>query len=466
MHSRRASWLAALAAVVICGGCGLAHKATQVPVEAARAIVPVKPAPAKPAPVEIEENLLRFADEFSWRMTVGADQLRRAAHAADPAEALRWKITIGTEINSIVSGPNSVANLLDMTVFVTVLRTSLEEYWQPKVFGDSMTPMLVSSRAAETNIWRLAGKLLTPAQSEELREAIAAWCRENPLAENVLAARAVGFTMQIAPTKTESSAKTDSVFNLLKLDPLASLDPATREIAETRLFAERALHVTHRMPMLLRWQAELLAFNAMEIPTVKQLVTNSTQITASIDRVARVTEQLPKQVSTEREEILKALQGQEKELVLLSAEIRQLLASGTQMSTSLNTTLVTFDGLMKRFGVGEPKTAPADTNTEPFRIKDYEQTAAQLAVTARELTGLLRTLDGTTGSTNLAKLTAQFTPVIEQAQEKTKGLVRYTFGLAVLFVLVASVLVVAARLVYGVLSRGSNASPTSSRGQS
>ena len=49
------------------------------------------------------------------------------------------------------------------------------------------------------------------------------------------------------------------------------------------------------------------------------------------------------------------------------------------MSTSLNTTLTTFDALMKRFGVGETNNAsPPSTNAEPFRIQDYGQTAVQL----------------------------------------------------------------------------------------
>ena len=51
-----------------------------------------------------------------------------------------------------------------------------------------------------------------------------------------------------------------------------------REIAQTRLFAERALFVAQKMPALLRWQTELLSVNAVEMPAVQQLVTNSTQI--------------------------------------------------------------------------------------------------------------------------------------------------------------------------------------------
>jgi len=207
----------------------------------------------------------------------------------------------------------------------------------------------------------------------------------------------MGFASQVAKAN-QADTKADSVFSLLQVDPLSGLDPAVREIAQTRLFAERALFVTQKMPMLLRWQTELLSVNAVEMPAVQQLVTNSTQIAASVDRFARVAEQLPRQVSTEREEILKALQSQESKLTPLVNEVSQTITAGTQMSTSLNTTLTTFDSLMKRFGVGETDNAsPPSTNSEPFRIQDYGQTAVQLEGAARQLTELLHTLDQTLG---------------------------------------------------------------------
>jgi ABC-type transporter Mla subunit MlaD len=197
------------------------------------------------------------------------------------------------------------------------------------------------------------------------------------------------------------------------------------------MFAERALFVTQKMPMLLRWQTELLSVNAVDMPAVRQLVTNSTQIAASVDRFARVAEQLPGQVSTEREEILKALQAQEK-------DVTSLMSSGTQFSASLNTTLTTLDALMKRFGVGETNSAgPPKTNAEPFRIQDYAQTAAQLEATARQLTELLVTLDQTLGSTNLLQLSAQVGPVVQQAQTGGKEIVDYVFWKGFLLVVIA-----------------------------
>ena len=334
-------------------GCRIMQTAVDVPGQTVRAVTPGKKNPKAVDPVEVQQTLLRFADDFSTRMTLGIEQLRHGTNELDPAEVLQLKIALGTETCAIVSGPNAFANLLDMTVFVTVMRTALEARWQLGTFGESVQPILETCRNSETNIWQLASKVLKPEQQAELRQAIEVWRRRNPLSESLLAARAVGITSQVAEANPTDTDQSGSVFNLLRLDPLSSLDPATRELAQTRLFAERALYVTQKMPTLLRWQTELLSLNAMAMPAVQQLITNSTQITASVDRFARVAEQLPQQLNTEREEILKAFQSQEKNLTPLVNELHQTLIAGSQMSTSLNTTLTTFDALMKRFGVGE-----------------------------------------------------------------------------------------------------------------
>jgi hypothetical protein len=388
--------------------------------------------------VEVQESLLRFADEYSMRMVGGVDNLRRGTDALSPAEVLELKIGIGSETCSIASGPNAVADLIDMTVFVTVMRMTLEDYWQPKVFGKSALPMLAYSRSAEADIWKLAGRVLKPEQQTDLRQSIVAWHHQNPLRESLVALRSLDFASRVEALDQNEVSKPGSVFSLLNVDPLAGMEPAVREVAQTRMFAERALFVAQMMPTLLRWQTELLSVNAVEMPSVQQLISNSTQLSGSVERFAYVAEQLPKQLSTEREEIVKALETQEK-------DIASVMGQGTQFSASLNTTFTTFDALMKRFGVGEPKSGePPPANAVPFRIQDYTESAAQIEATAERLTELLGMLDRTMGSFNLAQFSAQVGPVVQQAQAGGEELVDYAFWKGILLV----VSVLAAALIY------------------
>lgn len=439
-----------LGLILLGTGCRVVRTTSELPGQALRAVTPGKKEKERVDPVEIQQKLQRFATGFATDAASTVDSLRNGTNAISQAEMLKWKILLASQASSIVSGPNAIANLLDMTVFVTVARTVAEDYWGPKVYGESARPLLESCRRYEGKIWELAATVLTPEQQAELRQAIVTWHQKHPIPENVFGARAVEFAAQVANTQSvPDAAKPNSVFTLLGMDPLAGMDPAVREMAQTRLFAERALYVAQWMPTLLRWQTELLSLNAVAMPEVQQLVTNSSQLTVSVERFAQVAEQLPMQLSKEREEILKALESQEKQLTPLVNEVRQTLTAGSQMSTSLNTTITTFDGLMKRFGVGEPSQAgPPDTNSEPFRVQDYGETAVQLEAAARQLTELLETFNQTLGSTNLTQLAAQVSPVIQQAQTGGKEVVDYAFGKGLLLV----ALTLAAALIYRVVS--------------
>ena len=375
-------------------------------------------------------------------MVLGVDQLRRGTEVLDPAGSLLLKTAFGTEICTIASGPNAIANLLDLTIRVSVSRRTVEEHWQPQAFGESARPMLDSCRQAETDLWQLAGRMLKPEQQVELRQAIEVWFQQNPTPESEMPTRSLDFASRMAAVSKTRADRPDSVFSLLKVDPLAGMDPAVHEITQTRLFAERALFVFQRMPVLLRWQAQLLTVDVVGMPALQQLVVNSTQLTSAVERFAAIAEKLPGQVSTERAEILQALEAQEE-------QVASLLGSGTRMSDSLNTTITTFDSLMKRFGVGETKEGSLPlTNAEPFRIQDYGQTAVQLEAMARQLTELLDRFDQALGPTNLAQLSTQVGPVVQQAQAHGKALVDYAFWRGLFLVLT----VLVAALVYRFLT--------------
>jgi hypothetical protein len=448
---RSSSLMVVLLSVVLLGGgtgCGLLRTTAELPGRAVNTVTPGKPDSKAVDPLEVQQNLLRFADSFSTRMFLAIDRVAQDSDAMDPAEALRWKLAVTTETCGIASAPNPVANLLDMTVFVTVMRVTLEEHWQPDVFGPSAQIMLDSCRNAETEIWGQVGQVLKPAQQEELRTAIAKWHQENPRPEDMLAARAFGLAAMVGKATGTDTTQAGSVFGILMIDPLAGMDPAVREIAKTRMFAERALFVSQMMPTLFRWQTELFSLNAAAQPAVHQLVTNSTQITASIERFAAVAEKLPDLVSTEREEIVKALEAQEQ-------EVTGLLTNTTRASDSLNATLKTLDALMQRFGVGETNkdTATPATNAEPFRIQDYTATAAQLEATARQLTELITTLDRTMSSTNLEALASKVTPAAEKVEASGRAVVDYAFWKGVLLVLTVLLAALAYRFITGRLHR-------------
>jgi ABC-type transporter Mla subunit MlaD len=212
------------------------------------------------------------------------------------------------------------------------------------------------------------------------------------------------------------------VFNLLAIDPLAGLDPATRELADTRLFAERGLFLARHMPTLIRWQTELLIINAAEVPQLEKLLADAARLSESADRFSRTAQRLPGFISSERQAIVHALDTQQPALNGLAAQIEKTLAAGSQMSNASTATLKTFQEVVRQLQAGPP-----DPNSEPFRIDNYTAAARQIGDSAQNLTRLLHTFNRTLSPDNLDALSNRLDAMLRQTRASGRELVDYTF---------------------------------------
>ncbi len=356
---------------------------------------------SKPDPVDLQLQLQRYSDDFTARIAQALDEYAlRAGTGSARVEAKQLKLAGGSSMVSIASGPNPSANLLDMVSVAVLTRTMIEDYWVKRTNGAAFQPWLEASKELETNAWQLAAAVLKAPQLEELRTAITNYYQRNPQVRNAFFMRPQDFSSMVRNSR-EKEADANSVFSWVNLDPMSGLDPAVREVTRTRLFAERAMFIFQRMPFLIRLHAELLAHDWAQLPEVQTALTNTTRLSESADRISRATESvsrtaasLPDRLSTERKEILAALEQQESKLRELASAVDRSLVSGEKMSTSLNTTITSFDGLMKRFGIGEPKANKVQrTNAPPFNILDWAETAEQVGEMAKELNTLLVSAD-------------------------------------------------------------------------
>lgn len=441
-------WLAFL---LVLSGCQLVKKATQVPNQVVTAVTPGAKKHADPAGLQVQ--LQRFADEYSGR-TIAAMNRYAADIGTEQAfrQTLRWKVMAATSAVTIASGPNPQVNLLDFLALTTVTRMALEDLHNQPGSGPHFESWLEVSRSLETNIWAVAADELTPAQSMEIRDAIQRWRANNQVGHEILFARPEELGSIIRQPGIESS-RPESVFALVGLDPTAGLDPAVREVTRTRLFAERAMFMLQRMPFLLRWQIELLTDDLLGRSQIAELLKDTTRLTTSIDRLSHAAASasataamLPDRLTAERQAILNAFEEQESKLRALSTDLTRTLAAGEQMSTSLNNTLLTFDHLMKRFGVGEPAqiSSPPPTNSPPFNILDYAETAERIAAMAAQIDLLLKDTSNTLDSPALDRRIAELNAVTGKARADAMSVLNHAFLLAAGLVLI----VLAAAMVF------------------
>jgi hypothetical protein len=349
--------------------------------------------------IDEQIQLQRFVDDYLARAGQALDESAERLGSDSRCAVLRLRLVLGSSVLSVGSGPNPRANLLDLVSVTVLTRMSVENYWMNTTNGAAFQPWLDASRVLETNVWELAAHFLKPAQMEELRAGIQQWYEQTPEVRTAFFARPHALVTMMR-TSHEKGAGNNSVFSLFNLDPTAGLDPAVREVTQTRLMTERAMFTAQRLPFMLRLQAELLACELTTQPALQRALTNSTQISESAERVSRAVETmtrsidlLPDRLTEERKEILSTLDVHEGKFRELVAGVNQTLVSGEKMSASLSIAITNFDALMKRFGVGEPTTnAPSRSersDSRPFDILDYAKTADQVGNMAKGLNTLV-----------------------------------------------------------------------------
>jgi hypothetical protein len=425
-------------------GCRVVKQTAGLPVNAVEAVVPGTKS-KQPDPAALQTEVLRFADSFGGQTSVALDEYARRVNTPEAQiEALRWKLALGSSVLGIATGPNPTANILDFVSLATLLRLSLEERAPKVVPRGAFDPWLDTSRDLETNAWKLAAEFLTADQQSQLHAAIEQWRGQNPAVSDTFFARPQELASAIRASG-EKQSQSGSVFSLVGLDPMSGLDPAVREVTRTRLFAERALYAAERMPFLLRWQTQLLTDEVLDQKQITNALASAERLSRAADSVSQTAAQLPKDISEERKAILDALQAQEGKLRDLSGQVGQMLTDGQNMSTSLNTTLITFTALMKLFGVGQPSTTPPDTNSPPFNILDYAKTADEVGKMAQQLDLLIKDASGTVQTPALDKRLAELNALAARTRADAKSVLNHAFLLAVGLLVVAFGLALAYR---------------------
>lgn len=380
-----------------------------------------------PDPALWQPRLQGYADEFSARTSAALQEYARRLNTPEArAEALKWRIALGSSAVSIASRPNPAANLLDFLALATLTRTFAQQQMGQRGSPAALRPLLEASQLLETNAWALASGVLSTNQQAEYRDALAKWSGQNTVSAAALFLRPQEVSQAIRES-VPAPNHPGSVFSLVGLDPTAGLDPAVREVTSTRLFAERALYTLERLPFFLRWQVELLSDDLLAQPQVARTLASADRLSRAAESISQGAAGLPDRLAAERQALLAALESQEGRLRALAGEVTGTLAAGERMSASLGATLTTFDALMKRLGVGEPSTSPPGTPSPPFQILDYAQTADQIGAMARELDALVR--DAHQAVANLP-LEARLKALSGQASADAKSVLNHAFRLA------------------------------------
>jgi len=392
--------------------------------------------------LQMQLSVMRFADEYTARITERVGVFQQST--VDPGERLAaqtWLVSQATSAFTIAAGPNPELNTIDMLVFTMLSRMVIEDRWVGELYGPRAEGLLDAHKALEERAWNFASKLLSEAQVMELRSGIEAWHRQNPVGGRAVPfIHLEDFAFATSATLT-GTASTGSIFSFLGIDPLSNLDPAVREIAQTRQLAERAVYYGQRAPKLISMEAQRLAFELAVTPESAVLLKNVDRVGGAAQTASTLAADLPRLFAEERSAAIEQLTGildqRQGELQALVVELRTALEAGGSTSDSVRETIVTLDALLARFD--RPASATARTGSRPFDVTEYTEALRAMGETAQHLQVLLAQADGKVPALNQAS---------ERATEQLASLVDHAYWRLVQLILVLVAAVVLGALGY------------------
>jgi hypothetical protein len=224
------------------------------------------------------------------------------------------------------------------------------------------------------------------------------WRASDPRVDSVAFVHFVDFAKAIGRPKAGEADQSGNLFGLLGLDPLSSLDPAVRQIEQTRLLAERMIYYLQRVPYIVNLQVQHVTSDLLTRPELPGILADSDRISRSTERFAGVAEGLPMALAREREALIDKLSNvlvaQEETLRPMLVELQQALEAADTTATSVDAVVKSLDALLARRPAGSAELPDAEP-AKPFDITEYTIAAAAFTRTATELRQLLTALDST-----------------------------------------------------------------------
>ena len=393
----------------------------------------------------LQLEVMRYADEYVGRSREAVTQFQGGL--VTPEERLtaqNWIVQQASSAYTIASGPNPVSNALDMVVLASLSRMVIEDDWVKRTdSGQGARAVLLTQQSLEKEAWELVAGVLTPQQDKQLRQLIAQWRAEHPQVRAVAYIHFRDFAEAFGPAQTGSQASS-SLLSIVGIDPLSNLDPAVKELAQTRQLAERAIYYMQRAPDLLDMQVGRLSYQFAAMPESRSLLTSVDRVSLIGSSSERLVQDLPELLARERTalvaQLTDTLNSQSATLGTLAGQLRAALQAGTDTATAVNGALQTFAHIQSQFA-SKPQSAAAAAQPPgpPFDIRHYTAMLEQAAATARDLQALAERSD---------VLVPALRSVTQDAASQVRALLDRVFVLLVLLALVIAAAALLAALLY------------------
>ena len=236
----------------------------------------------------LQSQLLALADTALARVTAATTPGTLDKDPEVRRFSLTTRLTLGTALIGIVTGPDPVDALLDMVTHTTLVADGMRNEAKGKPSNSPQAQVLRALELNEADAWKLAERWADAPTRSALRERILSWPGERRTASEVAYVR-----LSDLPRAGSTSAEAGE-------GAISSLRAAVQQAEQARLFGERALFLAQRTPFALRWQAEVLTYNTLAMDESQRLLESIGGLTATANSAVREMAGMPALLSQER----------------------------------------------------------------------------------------------------------------------------------------------------------------------
>jgi hypothetical protein len=263
--------------------------------------------------IRLQSELMALADTEIARIVA-----ETAAATLDKDPAVRefshvTRLTLGTALLAIVTGPDPVDALLDMLTFSTLVADAARNSAKGKAADSVEARVLRALELNEADAWKLAERWLDAAARSALREQILSWPGQRRAPADV------GYV------RLSDLPRTGSATVEVGEGAISSLRAAVKQTEQVRLLGERSLYLAQRMPFALRWQAEAFTYNTLAMDESRQLLAQVGGLTDTANSVVREVAGLPEQLARERaaalQDLFTRIEGERRGMLEQIAEV-------------------------------------------------------------------------------------------------------------------------------------------------
>jgi hypothetical protein len=382
---------------------------------------------------DLRDDLAAYAARFSATVVAAADQI--ASESSDPElqrRALLWKV----RIIPLVDQAGFVLDPEQAYVALFALATAQQQYLRDGVgkdlFGEEQSVAMDAADDLVVAARNIGTRFLSVEQQARLEDQVQALATSRPI-RGVF----VPETVQAVVSAVAPGGAFDWVIHypLAPFRALEGVDAGAQAIRDFTVTAQRFNQLLGNLPQHMRWNAELLAFELEQRPTVSSARASLETLAQSSADFSHAVGSLPENLRAQASLLIQQLEAGQGELQRTLAEARGLVSDtggASQQLEPLAAALERTAAKVEQAGAAwgalleearKPSPASAGEPARPFEILDYERTATQIGAAATELRGLLVEARGLDGAESSGGLVERLTATLDRVEGGGRSLV-------------------------------------------